>query len=272
MTSGVLRALRVLPPSAAALAFACACSTTRPATAGRWVDLTHTFDAGTIYWPTDRQGFRLETLAGGDTPGGWFYAAKRFCAAEHGGTHVDAPYHFARRRSTIERIGLDRLIGPAVVLDVEDACARDRDHLVSVAEFEAFERRHGRIPQGAIVLIRTGFSRYWPDRERYLGTAELGPQAPAKLHFPGLAPRAALWLATRRRIAAVGIDTASIDRGQSRDYQAHRILFAKEVPAFENVANLHLLPPTGSFVVALPMKIGGGTGAPLRIVARVPAR
>jgi len=258
------------PLALAALALA-ACAHTPGAELprGRIVDLTHPFDATTIYWPTE-EGFVHERGFAGRTEQGYWYEAHRFRAAEHGGTHVDAPIHFGEGRRTVDAIPLDRLLGPAVVVDASAACARDRDHRIGVEELAAFEAEHGPIPEGAIVLLRTGFARFWPDRAAYLGTDERGAGAVAKLHFPGLHPDAARWLADERRIAAVGIDTASIDFGASRSFDAHQALARSDVPAFENVAQLDALPATGAFAVALPMKIRGGSGAPLRVVAIVP--
>jgi kynurenine formamidase len=235
----------------------------------RVVDLTHDFAADTIYWPT-AGGFELTVDHQGTTEQGFWYAANTLRAAEHGGTHLDAPAHFAKGQSTTEQVALERLIGPAVVIDVRAACEADRDHQVTVEELTAFETRHGRIERGAIVLLHTGFGRYWPDRERYLGTARRGLEATFELHFPGLHPAAAKWLAVEREVGAVGIDTASIDHGPSRLFLAHRELAQANVPAFENVAGLDRLPPTGAEVVALPMKIRGGSGGPLRIVALLP--
>ena len=128
----------------------------------------------------------------------------------------------------------------------------------------------GEIPADAIVLIRTGFSRRWPDAGRYLGTAERGAEAVARLHFPGLHPDAARWLVANRQFKAIGIDTASIDYGQSTRYESHRTLFERDIPAFENLAALDRLPLRGATIVALPMKIGGGSGAPLRAIAMLP--
>jgi kynurenine formamidase len=233
------------------------------------VDLTHAFDAETVYWPTE-EGFVLERGSAGVTQAGYYYEAHRFRAAEHGGTHLDAPIHFAKGQATADEVPLERLFASAVVVDVSAACARDPDYAVSVADLEAFEAAQGRIPEGSIVLLRTGWGRYWPDRARYLGTAERGSAAVAKLHFPGLGAEAARWLAAERRIGAVGIDTASIDPGVSRTFEAHRALFERDVPAIENLAQLELLPPRGFEVAALPMKIAGGSGAPLRAVAIVP--
>lgn len=235
----------------------------------RWVDLTHPFNSQTIYWPTSR-GFQLEKVADGMTPAGYYYAANNISAAEHGGTHLDAPIHFAQGRQTTDQIPLRQLIGPAVVVDVSAKASQNSDYLISVEDLQAFEAAHGRIPEGAIVLFRTGWGSRWPDRERYLGTALSGEEAIPLLHFPGLDPSAARWLVTERRVNAVGIDTPSIDYGQSSTFDAHRILFEADIPAFENVARLDQLPEVGSYVVALPMKIEGGSGGPLRIVAVIP--
>jgi len=246
---------------------ASACRAPAGTLAGRRViDLTHAFDEQTIYWPT-AGGFELRVDSKGWTEGGFYYEANSFSSAEHGGTHIDAPIHFAEGRRSLDQIPLEQLIGPGVVVDVSAACARDRDHLVSAQELQAWEREHGRIPDGAIVLLRTGFGEHWPDRERYMGTDERGPEAVSKLHFPGLHPDAARWLVAHRVIGAIGLDTPSIDHGPSRTFEAHQVLFAADVPALENVANLELLPARGFEVVALPMKIRAGSGGPVRIAA-----
>jgi kynurenine formamidase len=233
---------------------------------GRIVDLTYAFDSQSVYWPTAEQ-FKLETDFEGITDKGYFYSAYRYSAAEHGGTHLDAPVHFAKGRATVDQLPLQQLMGSAVIVDVTAQCAKNADYLVSVADFENWERRNGRIRPGTIVLLRTGFGKYYPDRQKYLGTDERGAAAVAKLHFPGLDPAAARWLTQNRSIKAIGLDTASIDHGQSTLFESHRILFEKNIPAFENVANLDQLPVKGFSVIALPMKIKGGSGGPLRIVA-----
>jgi kynurenine formamidase len=249
----------VPPPPAAAPAFP----------AGELVDLSHTYDKTTIFWPTAAP-FVLETVAAGMTPGGYYYAANNFSTSEHGGTHLDSPVHFAEGKSTVDQIALNRLVGPAVLIDVTSQSDANADYLVTVADIEAAEKQDGAIPANAIVLLRTGFSRRWPDAAKYLGTAERGEAAVAKLHFPGLHPDAARWIVANRPIRAIGIDTASIDHGQSTLYESHRALFANEIPAFENLTSLERLPKRGAYVVALPMKIGGGSGAPLRAIAIVP--
>ena len=232
----------------------------------RIVDLTYPFDSDSVYWPT-AETFKLETDFEGVTDKGYFYSAYRYSAAEHGGTHIDAPVHFAKGRNSVDQIPLEQLTGPGLVIDVSTQCASNPDYLVGVSDFQNWERRNGRIPAGSIVLLRTGFGKYYPDRKRYLGTDERGAAAVAKLHFPGLDPAAARWLTQNRSIKAIGLDTASIDRGQSTLFESHRTLFAKNIPAFENVANLDQLPAKGFTIVALPMKIKGGSGGPLRIIA-----
>lgn len=259
---------RMLLPAASAILAGCA-ATPNPLHGGHWVDLTHAFSSETLYWPTSER-FKLETVFDGTTAKGYHYSANQFCAAEHGGTHVDAPIHFAAGGAGIDEVGLDHLIGQAIVVDVSERSSLDRDYRVGIADFTGWEQRNGRIPAGALVLLRTGYDRHWPDAGRYLGTAERGQAAVAKLHFPGLDPRAARWLADDRHIHAVGLDTASIDYGQSTLFESHRILASRRIPIFENVSGLAALPPTGAWVIALPMKIKGGSGAPLRLVAWVP--
>ena len=237
---------------------------------GNVIDLTHSFGPETIYWPTDTEGFVLETVSKGQTSGGYYYEAHRYRAAEHGGTHLDAPVHFAEGKWAADEIPVDRLIGPGVVIDVAAKAAADRDYQVTVEDFKTFEAAHGKLPDGAIVLLRTGWGTRWPDRLRYLGTERRGPEAVPELHFPGLHPDAARWLGSERKIDAIGLDTPSIDFGQSKLFESHRTLFAVNIPAFENVAHLDQLPSHGFTVVALPMKIHGGSGGPLRIVALLP--
>lgn len=233
---------------------------------GKIIDLSYSFDDKTIYWPTEK-GFVFEKGFEGITLKGYFYSANRFWTPEHGGTHIDAPIHFSKDGRTVDSIPLDQLIGSGVVIDVSAKCLADRDYRVQVGDILAWENEHGRLPDGCIVLLRTGFGRFWPDRMKYMGTDERGDSAVAKLHFPGLHPDAAKWLLTSRSIKAIGLDTPSIDYGQSQYFESHVIMFRNNVPAFENVANLDRLPAKDFVVVALPMKIKGGSGGPLRIIA-----
>ena len=239
-------------------------------TAGEWVDLSHAFGPSTIYWPTDTAGFQHTELAYGMTEGGYFYASYAFASAEHGGTHLDAPIHFAEGRRAAHEIPLSSLITTASVVDVTASADADPDYLLSVADLTAWEAEHGPIADGTALLIRTGWSSRWSDRTAYLGTDLTGPDAVPELHFPGIGTDAAQWLVDNRNIGAIGIDTPSIDYGQSTDFRSHVILYSENIVGFENLTNLDRLPATGAGIVALPMKIEGGSGGPLRIVGWVP--
>ena len=240
-----------------------------PFSGGQWIDLSHEFSEDSLYWPT-AQRFEKATAFEGMTEGGYFYSSYDISTSEHGGTHLDAPVHFAEGANSTEQIPLEQLLGIAAVIDVSDKAANNRDYLVSVSDIQAWERKHGNLPNGAIVLINTGSAKLWPDAATYMGTAERGSEAVANLHFPGIDPELATFLVEERNIKAVGIDTPSIDYGQSTDFLTHRILFAANIPGFENVAAVDKLPATGAFVVALPMKIRGGSGGPLRIISWIP--
>ena len=235
----------------------------------RIVDLTHVFSPRTIYWPTE-DGFQLIRGKAGVTEKGYYYAANRFNAAEHGGTHVDAPRHFSAEGQTVEAIPLGRLMGDVAVVDVVAACRENPDYQIDISDLRRWEEVHQRPLFDVIVFFRTGYAKRWPDRKKYLGTEKRGKEGVQHLHFPGLAPRAARWLAEERGIRSVGIDTASIDHGQSKQFGSHVVLFAHQIPAIENLGDLSRLPTFGATVIALPMKIGGGSGSPTRVIAVLP--
>jgi len=246
--------------------FLTACTSNPDPLAGRIIDLTYAYDSTTVFWPTEK-GFVLEKGQEGFTPGGWYYTANRFWTPEHGGTHIDAPIHFFKDRAYLDQLPLEKLMGKGVVIDVSSKCQENSDYQASIEDLTAWEQAHGEKLNDVIILLRTGFGKFWPDRVKYMGTNERGPDAVAKLHFPGLHPDAARWLVQNRSVKAIGLDTPSIDYGQSKDFRTHVTLYEKSVPAMENVANLEQLPAKGFSVIALPMKIRGGSGGPLRIVA-----
>lgn len=261
--------------SVALLFVAAACGRDGPAPAraidlslSTLVDLTHPLDSTTLFWPTSPTDFQLERLAFGQTPGGWFYAANALSLPEHGGTHLDAPIHFAEGKRTTEQIPLRQLVAPAVVLDVSEAAARDPDYRLTRADVERFEQAHGRIPAGAIVLLRTGWDRRWPDRKAYFGDDTPGDAT--TLHFPSYGKDAAELLVRERRVGVLGVDAASIDYGQSKDFIVHRVAAEENVAGLENLKGLDALPATGAWVIALPMSIRGGSGGPLRAIAVIP--
>jgi len=262
---------RRLIAAAVVLALASCSSLSRPVTPpidlAKVVDMSYSFGPDTIYWPT-AESFTRQVVSYERTPNGYWYAANNICMAEHGGTHMDAPIHFAEGKRTAEAVPLSSCIGPAVVIDVRTQATADRDYRLSVDDISAWERRHGRIPGGAIVIMWSGWGRYWGDKLHYLGTDKHGDVA--HLHFPGFSKEAAEWLVQQRDIAAVGVDTASMDYGQSTDFIVHQIINGADKPGFENLANVDRLPPSGATLIALPMKIAGGSGGPARIVAMLP--
>ncbi|HUR83350.1 MAG TPA: cyclase family protein [Thermoanaerobaculia bacterium] len=258
----------------AALLALCACTSTAPRAVdlrgSELVDLTWAFDDKTLYWPTSPSAFELKQLAYGPTPGGWFYSSNAICTPEHGGTHLDAPIHFAAGGHTADQIPLEQLMAPAVVIDVADRAASNADYRLTAEDVRAWEARNGTIGAGTIVLLHTGWGSRWPDRKSYFGDDT--PGQVDDLHFPSYGEDAARLLVAERRVAAIGVDTASIDYGQSTNFIVHQIANGANVPGFENIAHLERLPPRGAFVIALPMKIAGGSGGPLRIVAILPKR
>jgi kynurenine formamidase len=230
----------------------------------RIVDLTYAFDENTVYWPNN-ESFQHHQVAFGRTPTGYWYSSYTFSASEHGGTHLDSPIHFAEKGQSVEQIPIERHIGPGIKINIADKVSSNRDYRLSASDIQAWEQRMGEIPAGAIVLVHTGWGRHWGNRVEYLGTEKTNDAS--DLHFPGIAQDAAEYLARQRQVAMVGIDTPSLDYGPSRDFIAHQILNGANIPGLENVANTDQLPERGFLIMALPMKIAGGSGAPCRIVA-----
>ncbi len=234
----------------------------------RLVDLSHSYGENTLYWPTSPTAFEKEQLAYGISEGGWFYAAYSVCTPEHGGTHIDAPLHFSAGGISTEKIPLESLLAQAVVINVSNKAAADRNYRLTAEDVAAFEKEHGEISAGTIVLMRTDWSDHWPDAMAYLGDDTPGDAS--QLQFPGFGAEATKILTEERKVAMLGVDTASVDYGKSQDFIVHRIGAAQGVANLENLTNLDQLPATGATIIALPMKIEGGSGGPARVIALVP--
>ncbi|HVS19702.1 MAG TPA: cyclase family protein [Planctomycetota bacterium] len=254
--------MRRLVPALLPLVTLAACVVAPVLDTDRLVDLGHPYDADTVSWPGG-PAFEHSAESGEDAEGRW-YATGRMSLSEHSGTHLDAPVHFAREGRAVDELPFSNLIGPVRVIDVREACAQDRDYAVRVEDITAHEAAEGRIQPGSAVLVLTGWSVHWHDRLRYLGGEEV-----ESLHFPGLDLEAARLLADRR-VGLVGIDTASIDPGTSRIFGAHRVLAEAQVPCLENLRGLEVLPARGASLIALPMLVAGGSGAPARVIALLP--
>ena len=232
------------------------------------VDLSHTYNEDTLYWPTSPSAFEIDQLSYGDSGNGYFYSANAFSTPEHGGTHLDAPIHFYADRQTVAEIPLNRLIGPAVVIDIRAKTADNPDYRLSVEDIVAWEKQHDMIPADHIVLLHTGWSRFWPDAKAYLGDDRNGDAS--NLHFPSFGPEATRLLVEERNAMILGVDTASIDYGASKEFMVHRIAAKHNVSGLENLTNLDQLPAKGAYIIAFPMKIEGGSGSPVRVAALIP--
>lgn len=247
--------------SASVMAFlAVACGRGDPvpsASTPRVIDLGHAIAASDPSWD-GAPAFERSVVATFEKDG---YAAGRIVVEEHFGTHLDAPAHFWKDGWTVDAIPADRLMRSAVVVDVTDKAKQNADYRVTVADIQAVEARTKAPLNGAVVLIATGWDRFWPDRARYMG------EAAGVKHFPGVSVEAATYLAKDRRVAGIGIDTPSIDYGPSTAFEAHHVTMAQNVYHIENAANLGQLPASGFHVVVAPIKIAGGSGGPTRLLA-----
>ncbi|MEM5789905.1 MAG: cyclase family protein [Syntrophobacteraceae bacterium] len=233
------------------------------------LDMTHPFSEESIYWPTDKP-FTPTVVFKGKTEGGWWYASNQYAASEHGGTHVDAPIHFAEQGRTIGQVPLHEWIGPAAKIDITKKSLSNRDYQLNVEDILAWEKKHGRIPKGAWVIMYSGIGRFYPNKKEVLGTDKTGKEAVAELHFPGFSPEAVTFLLAKRTITGIAVDTPSIDPGSSKDFQVHQRLCGAQKLALENIANLDKLPESGAMLYVIPMFIEKGTGAPARVFAKLP--
>ena len=229
------------------------------------VDLTWPLNDKNGFWPGDGyKPFELKTIATLEKDG---VLSKAFSMPEHLGTHIDAPNHFEPNQPSVAEIDPKLLIGPGVVIDIAAKAEVDNDTMLTAKDIAAWEKEHGAIPQGAIVMVHTGWGRHWKSYVRYKNQDATGG-----LHFPGFSGEAAKWLVDKRKIRGIGIDTLSIDRGQSKKFEVHHIINGAGRYGLENVAFLEKLPPRGFHVIVAPIRIEEGSGGPTRILAIVPKR
>jgi kynurenine formamidase len=227
----------------------------------RVLDLSYAISDKLVPWPGDERFFEAKINASVEKNG---YFTRSFWMLEHYGTHLDAPAHFPPGKTTVDQIPVKQLFGPAVVMDVRSEGSKDADYQLGAARIEEWEKRHGRIPEGAIVLLRTGWASRWPDAQKYRNQDTQG-----KMHFPGFSAEAAKVL-IGRRVSGLGCDTLSVDYGASNDYAVHHLALGAGLYHLENLADLSELPETGSFLVVAPIKLEGGSGGPVRVFAILP--
>ena len=224
------------------------------------LDLSWPLNARAAYWPGENyKPFELRTIATLEKDG---VLSKAFCSPEHLGTHLDAPNHFERSQISVDKISPRELFAPGVVIDVSAAVSADSDYRVSLDDIHRFETAHGPIPQGALVLAYTGWSKFWNNSTRYKNQDALG-----KLHFPGYSAEAVRFLIDQREVRGVGLDTMSVDHGLSRDFAVHHLLGKAGRYGLENLAGLDQLPARDFYLFVAPMKIETGSGGPARVFA-----
>ncbi|HXH50611.1 MAG TPA: cyclase family protein [Terriglobia bacterium] len=229
----------------------------------RLVDLTHTLDGGSPYWPEDRPGSPFHTSAATTYQRDGNFT-RNLSMPEHFGTHMDAPVHFDPKGESVDRIPVERFLAPGVVIDVSPATKLNADYRVTVKDIGFWTEHYGAVPPGAVVFFQTGWAARWPSQEKYMNA-----DADGVLHFPGLSLEAARYLLDHAQPVGIGIDTASVDFGPSTDCPVHHVTMPAGIYHLENVANLDQLPATGFSVIALPLKIAGGSGSPARVIALV---
>jgi kynurenine formamidase len=231
----------------------------------RTVDLTYPLNSQNAFWPGDNyKPFELKTIATIEKDG---VLSKAICLPEHLGTHLDAPNHFEKNQPSLEKLTAKDLFGPGVVIDISNQAEQNADYTLTKADVLAWEKEHGPIPQGAIVLLNTGWGRFWNNMARFQNRDARG-----QLHFPSYSAEAAEYLIQTRKCRGLGIDNLSIDPGNSKDFPVHHIVNKAGRFGLENVANLDQLPPKGFTLIVAPMKIENGTGGPTRIWAILPGK
>jgi kynurenine formamidase len=227
----------------------------------RVVDLTYPVSDKEVPWPGDDHPFVATVKA---TPAKEGYFTRSFNMLEHYGTHVDAPIHFPPGKTPVDKIPVEKLFGPAVVIDVRNEVAKDPDYRLTLDRIAQWESDHGKIPEGAIVILRTGWSSRWPDVQKYRNM-----DAKGVMHFPGYSTDAAVRFMLRK-VSALGIDTLSIDYGPSQEFPVHKLVLGDGLYQIENLADLSALPESGAFLVVAPIKLEGGSGGPARVFAILP--
>ena len=220
----------------------------------RVVDLSHLLHEKIPIWPGGVP-FSREILADWDKDG---YRMFKFIMGENVGTHVDAPSHFVKGAPNIDDI--KNIFLPAIKIDIEGKVEKDPTAALTPDDIKAWEKKNGRIPPGSLVIINTGWWRKWGRPAEYVNMKE------GVMRFPGISPEGAREL-VKRKIAAIGIDTLSLDPGPSKDFSAHKILFKAGIWGIENLTNLDKLPPKGFHVFVGMINIKDGTQTPARVIA-----
>ncbi len=227
----------------------------------RVISLSHHLSRDMPHWPGDPPT-EFEKWSDHTRDG---YFLRRITLGEHSGTHLTAPASYYSDGRTVDQYGADELVHPVVVVDVREHCHSDPDYALTADALLAWEERHATVPPGTLVFLRTGWSERWPDAGEYLGADRNGG-----LHFPGFGYESAALLVSERGVAGLGTDTAGIEPGVDTAMSVSRLVLAQPRIVLENLANLHLVPPTGAIVVVGLLGLVGGSGSPAAVTALVP--
>jgi kynurenine formamidase len=224
------------------------------------IDLTIPLGEGIVMWP-GAPAPEAETLVTVAHDG---YFARKVSFFEHSGTHFDAPCHFIEGQTTVDKVPVDSLVRPAAMIDISARIGDDADGELSLDDVHVFESTHGRIPDGAAVLLRTGWEEFNSDERRYAGAA-------GDLRFPGFGVESAEFLVEERKIGGLGTDTLGIDPGGATDFPVHsQVTHPRGIWHLENLQNLKSLPPLGAWIVVGVLPLIGGSGSPARVIALLP--
>ena len=224
------------------------------------IDLTHSLNHRCPNWEgTEESPFRAQELGNIERDG---YFSRIFSTQEHYGTHLDAPAHFAEGAWTVEQIPAERLVRPAVVLDVRERTKDDADYAVTADDLAEWEHRHGQVSSGAVVFAYTGWEDRWTNPREFRNELSDG-----LTHYPGYSLEAAEFLVKSRGVVGLGIDTMSVDIGATTTYPVHVFTSKANLYHLENVANLSKVPASGATIVVAPIKLEKGSGGPVRLFA-----
>lgn len=225
------------------------------------IDLSHVINSKTPDFFGDKDVYHFSHATKVREDG---YSTGTFQTPEHFGTHVDAPVHFVKGAATIDKIQAKRLILPAVVIDVRQQVEKNPDFELTVPVIQEWEKQNAKIPPNAAVLLLTGWSQRWDSASKYRN-----PDPSEQMHFPSYSAEGAAFLIEARRATAIGVDTLSIDPGDSKTYPVHKIAGSHDVYIMENLNNLDQLPARGIVLFCGVPALEDGTGCFARVLALV---
>ncbi|MDZ8187826.1 MAG: cyclase family protein [Nostoc sp. ChiSLP02] len=227
----------------------------------RVIHLSHVIDLDIPQWPGDPP-VEFETVAESNNDG---YYLRRFSLGEHSATHINAPNSFYSHSIGIDQYPAQSLVVPAVVIDIRQAVKANFDYALAIADVLAWEEQHGEIAAGSVVILNTGWQKKWSDKNAFFNQDAEGIS-----HFPGFSKDATQFLLEQRQIAGVGIDTHGVDPGQDTTFATNRLILEQPRIVLENLTNLDRLPPKGTTLAIGILRLRGGSGSPVGVLAFVP--